>query len=637
MPSLLDLVNIVPDFSYYYGGLGNIVTKNLPYGKDRPGGGDSGLPYITRKPGERWSPDNADDGFIRFGAVGSAARTAADIERITKFFADAPRGPIFLSKQVGLQLCNVAPEQRKGSVAQPAGTSILDNVTGLPSRINNDYGTTRIYNLGANTLAQIGVAAIGGHFYRHGLSPVMDDNDKYYAIVQDNNKYNNDTVNANAGNRLIYIEDQLFDTYKTSILNYKGGPGSVYGVGDTIINRSVDTIGNDSPNQTSDLNNSFVPLKISDLAQIGRDGIFVQNTGPNQTNAQSPSNTSLTNNTAISPDGQVSYDFKNMDYRQIKNALYKTNLPFTDYIKYNIETRIGRGNPGAPGLDRSKYWQPLPATQDTINMLSLFYASAPPQGNSSVIDLNSGNTVAQKDIRDIIKFRIESIDNDNPAYSVFMVFRAFIQGDIDDTFSAEWNSYKYTGRGEKFYVYDGYTRQINLSFIIVAQTRQEMKPLYQKLNYLMSNMAPDYNSANKMRGNIIKLTVGDYMYRQPGILTGLSIRIPQESNWEIAIAEPESGVNSNDPNFPNDTDMHEVPMLLQVSLSFTAIQDFLPRKGASVPWISVTDRKTPGSTTSPANNNWLADSRPVKNQDGSIRKNLLDDDINAARNAALNS
>ena len=40
-----------------------------------------------------------------------------------------------------------------------------------------------------------------------------------------------------------------------------------------------------------------------------------------------------------------------------------------------------------------------------------------------------------------------------------------------------------------------------------------------------------------MRGNLVRLTVGGYLYEQPGFITSLTYTVPQESTWEIAINE----------------------------------------------------------------------------------------------------
>jgi hypothetical protein len=106
-----------------------------------------------------------------------------------------------------------------------------------------------------------------------------------------------------------------------------------------------------------------------------------------------------------------------------------------------------------------------------------------------------------------------------------------------------------------------------------------MKPLYQKLNYLKSSLAPDYKN-NRMRGNIAELTIGDYIKYQPGIITSLGTSLPEGAPWEIAMEEPE-GTNSS------DDIMHELPQILKVDLSFTPIYNFLPRKSSESPFIGI--------------------------------------------------
>jgi hypothetical protein len=161
-----------------------------------------------------------------------------------------------------------------------------------------------------------------------------------------------------------------------------------------------------------------------------------------------------------------------------------------------------------------------------------------------------------------------------------MVFRAYISN-IKRTVNSKWDPYKYVGRGESFYAYDGFTETITLNFTIAASTRAEMKPLYQKLNYLISSLTPDYSSAGLMRGNISELTIGDFVLKQPGIITSLDIIIDEDSNWEIALQEPDA-----QPNEP-DADMHELPQLLKCSMTFIPIYNFLPRKNAEAPFIGI--------------------------------------------------
>lgn len=90
--------------------------KSLRYGADRQGGGDSGLPYIQTNI-ERANPGiKFDDGLVRGGTVNAAVAGIIDTSRIFKFLKDPPKGPLFIVKQVGLQLSNPRLEDRKSVV-----------------------------------------------------------------------------------------------------------------------------------------------------------------------------------------------------------------------------------------------------------------------------------------------------------------------------------------------------------------------------------------------------------------------------------------------------------------------------------------------------------------------------------------
>ena len=93
--------------------------------------------------------------------------------------------------------------------------------------------------------------------------------------------------------------------------------------------------------------------------------------------------------------------------------------------------------------------------------------------------------------------------------------------------------------------------------------------MYKKLNYLASTLAPDYSEQGFMRGNLVRLTVGGYLYEQPGFITSLTYDVPQETPWEIGINE----------NGGSDSSVKELPHMIKVSgFQFTPIHDFLVQK-----------------------------------------------------------
>ena len=161
-------------------------------------------------------------------------------------------------------------------------------------------------------------------------------------------------------------------------------------------------------------------------------------------------------------------------------------------------------------------------------------------------------------IRDFVKFRISSVLTDTPDKINTMVFRSYLT-QFSDNVTNTVNGIKYAGRGNKFYVPDGFDRTINIGFKVAALSSEEMQPMYSKLNYLMATLMPDYKDS-LMRGSLVRMTVGNYLDAQLGILTSLSYNIPQDSPWEIALDEPEGG-----------TRQLILPHVLEVTLTFIPI------------------------------------------------------------------
>jgi len=265
---------------------------------------------------------------------------------------------------------------------------------------------------------------------------------------------------------------------------------------------------------------------------------------------------------------------------------------------YNTKSGIRRVNLGDPGKSNTVNGQKnvfnygIPATQlpalDKLTAMPMYDGTGP------------NGTLA---VNDYCKFRIAAINNDkSDGSAVYMHFRAFIDS-FNDTYNASWDPVKYSGRGENLYNYSGFDRQINLSFTCFAQSKAELIPMYKKLNYLASTLAPDYTGAGFMRGNLVRLTLGGYLYEQPGFISSLTYDIPQEAPWEIAINAEGGG----------DGSVKELPHMIKVSqMAFTPIHTFLPQKpnNANTPeerYIALSNNSGQGS---------YLDSYPMQRADG---------------------
>ena len=136
------------------------------------------------------------------------------------------------------------------------------------------------------------------------------------------------------------------------------------------------------------------------------------------------------------------------------------------------------------------------------------------------------------------------------------------------------------GRAENFHNYEGFDRSISMNWTVPAQSKNELMIMHQKLNYLASNLAPDYVNNRYMAGPLVRLTVGGYLYEQYGFIESLSLNIPDTSPWEIAVA----GGSKDDAKFGNsglthDPTVKEVPHVLEVSgFSFKPIHNFVVQK-----------------------------------------------------------
>ena len=209
---------------------------------------------------------------------------------------------------------------------------------------------------------------------------------------------------------------------------------------------------------------------------------------------------------------------------------------------------------------------------DRITATPLYTANNPPANISS------------QPLQDTVLFKIVKIDNSGLGNNTIIHFRSYIDG-LSDSYKADWGSFKYMGRGENFYFYNGFDRDISFNFTVPIMSKYEQQSVYQKLNYLASLMAPDYvttGTTNQgfMRGNIIKLTIGDYLLDVPGVLTSLNYTIDEEGGWDIArnsagnLVEGIKGLN--DPTA--DTGGWVMPKIIKVSgFSFKPIHTFIPK------------------------------------------------------------
>jgi len=533
---------------------------SLKFGNDQKGGGDSGLPYVKFDTnGNAQTPS----GFISVAGTvqsdfprrgGTYPSNLIDLARIKAFLADN-RGKIFVDKQKTLQFMNPKME---------TGPSFLDSdqTKTLPGLVEN----TRVYSAN-NLLGQISIEGTGGHLSRIGL-PYFGVQDEFYAnTVGIQNLMNSAVTNrllllsrlkiasgrtgntfSSFGNALSVGEDFAMAKKmgiainNTLMFNYPGGPNSSYGVGSTVIGRYTDTTLNVLPN-------------VMNYAQIMQQNAIKDG--------------------AI--DSTTIKDFRS-NLQSYKGANTKTSTVWNS--AKTMENRIGISTPGKIFKDPNGVTPGKPI--DYTAYVSLDYRNFNPP-RIVIADENKGDIFRP----DSIKFGFECMSNDNPGDSIFLQFRALLSNGFTDNNGAVLNSFRYMGRGEEFHTYQGFTRAISFSFKIAAFSRREMYGIYSKLNQLISQVYPDYspNGVNAMRAPIVKVTIGDYLYRVPGFLESVNVTADNNTPWEINLEGDNGQFNdtSEHQELDNSDKVQQLPHMVEVAISFKPIHSILPKRQAVGP------------------------------------------------------
>ena len=503
--------------------------QNLPDLKpNKLGPGDTG-PIL----GVGGAIDSITDVGVRGGLVTALKRSVIDAARIGEFMLSA-KGLGFIAKNVGLQMTNPKLQEGKGT-----------ELFGMNLGSNN-----RIYNLGINTLAQTLTSFSGFHVNRAGLLPIGPKNygeEQGYRVDTNNkqkyewnvrgvgpeedggtgNKTNG--INVYKSNRLTALYNNLLNPYiikelgesgqfgsefsgadfngnpmhAPDLYSFRGGPHSVYGIGKTRLKRYVFT--------NRDTNKAQIEIK-----QQLEGYTYSRHLGSKQ-----------------GPSGKGKL-LDVIDFRKNRGVAYTNydqklgELGQTLSNKYGFARGVQRfGTPeNKDGTINIRASHPL---ADRINSTDIWTHTGP----WDTTDLGSK-------VKDYIKFRIEAVNTDKPTESDTMVFRAFLES-MDDNYNAKWNEYNYNGRAEPFYTYGGFNRGITFSFKVAAFSRDDMRPMYRKLNYLVSQTAGEYSNT-RLRGNFCRLTIGDYHNRLPGFFTNISLKWNKEYPWDIALYQ--GGVGS---------------------------------------------------------------------------------------------
>ena len=582
---------------------GDTQLKSLKFGKDRPSGGDSNQPYIKKGLiNDSLNPTLYND-FILRGGILAPLSAAEDVVRLTKYFADIknPKGLLFAAKQNLLSRTGTKTEASKG--------------IGYAGGALNEGAYTPL-----STLAEAGIVFAGGHLNKQGIDPTGLIPGLGIITYQDaikQNQFNRSPKLQLENNRLISLTSAIIDNKGVGLsyvkgyslnapgndvlLSYTGGAGSDLGVGNTNIKFATS-------------NNNTVLKSILNVSS----NVSVSGLDKTQTSLFSTWDFKQLSETSLNLDATTADDFRlklNPDVKGPQNTFLAATPGYNNDFDKRFNLTGGSGfSAGSRLRNRSNPSLGTLAPNETLSR-PLDSVNAYPIYKSEFKDKSRYGKDGFEELNDIVEFSIAILNNDdqnvkgagtNYSYRKYMHFRSFVDS-FSDSYDADWSAINYMGRAEKFYKYKGFDRKIAMAFTIVAQSKDELNVMYDKLNFLASSLAPEYLdslTSGYMAGNLSYITLGDYINDQPGIITSLTYDIPEDSTWEISRSD----------------NLRQLPHMIKVSINFTPIHKFRPSKQT---WKNDFTRSGEGIATStvladPGNQRYIDPNNPFNGKDTNI-------------------
>lgn len=610
---------------------GDTKLKSLKFGNDRPEGGSSDQPFISSDPAEIIEPNVID--FIFRGGNAAGNLSIIDKRRLSNFF-DSTQGRLFVQKQELLSKISPATEASVTYGSYNGGiydkNSTLDQALRLYEGEHLNKQGTFPQNFSTSLIT-----------YQQAVTTNASDSNNSYGYNPSNDSFENRLLNlwstkivkASSFTTTSNLASFGNSTSAANILfQYDGGPNSdIDGAGKTYIrfatlndgitplrtgiNNVVDNTGTSNLTFQETLDDYYIkninggvkkPLGLSTIYQqlFPSDPEYKLKIGPKSyeliygetLDSNSVYNSgSLTERTDIltyqtsrprndnnPPSSEPILLTKIYDAQKATNAdkglntISPTTTLTNDGYSYKISENTSVYNSGSLNPRTDNYRTPtleqitsrtLIEGQNTLpvyvpkvagKVIGMGDPGAIRGSKTEVLDkLNSDNPGSAQDYVD---FSIAIIDPTAPSNNLkSMRFRSFITS-VSDNYTANWKEQSYLGRGEKFYKYTDFGREMSISFKVVALSQAEMTPMYSKLNYLASSIAPTYTTSGYMAGNVAKITLGKYIKNQYGIIKSLGYTIPEDSSWDIELNK-------------------ELPLMIDVQMSFTPIHNFRPQPG----------------------------------------------------------
>lgn len=182
-------------------------------------------------------------------------------------------------------------------------------------------------------------------------------------------------------------------------------------------------------------------------------------------------------------------------------------------------------------------------------------------------DYNSDNMATRLGLPNYGNLNGNQEDSLNDDLVLFMLgsqqFRAYLEGGITDTLSFDWSEYSYVGNSSPNYAFGKSSRAFSFDLKIPAFSAKDSQTNTNKVNKLLQECSPSISS-NRAKGQILKLTIGDYITDQSVVIQNITVTVDGDTSWDIGLGDQASG----------ETTGKQLPMLYGLAISGKMLGSF---------------------------------------------------------------
>jgi hypothetical protein len=520
---------------------------------------------LAQEPQSWGFKNNFDDGLIRGGTVGSTERAIFDTIRIGKWMA-SPRGLLFIVKQAGLQ-ASAPITEADPFVGARAGNGALTLISSLANTATQHLGI----RFRKDAVPFIPRTTYSGVMF--GIAGI--DPSSGVGI----RKVNQPLIL----NRLYKLKETVLNLGSTIISTGLGGPQSVYGIGSTTIRRTLVS------NEYTTISNTGVVVIYKPSSEVFK---YITNKPyiDYNTKLQIKADNSVYKGDNLSITAGDSQQYYSLTYDNIRTRAKESNLNSTEIINFlltddakkvkwiptkgdfqdtviqnytqtsqHIRKKLKVPDYGRRGKDLQN---PQPTMPDSDNFQYTYQGLGSVGMTDPIWQINQTDKEA---VDDFIKFMFHDL-NTNERFR----FRAYIEN-VSEDFSPEWQEVKILGRADSAYIYQGFSRNLSISFKAAALSRGDLMLMWDQLERLAKTTLPEYNSTYKMKGPLIKFTLGNWFINTPAFIKSLSYTVDNDTPWEINLSN--SGVYGGS---LNSNSVGELPMTVSVQVSMQIFGEVRP-------------------------------------------------------------